>query len=49
MKDTQYKCLRCRNKINPNELVNGRIQCTYCGYRILEKARPRGERHIDAL
>ncbi len=37
---TEYRCLRCRTRINPTELVDEKIQCTYCGYRILEKTRP---------
>ncbi|RMG35138.1 MAG: DNA-directed RNA polymerase subunit P [Methanobacteriota archaeon] len=37
---TQYRCMNCKQRINPSELVEERIQCTYCGYRILEKARP---------
>lgn len=35
-----YKCLSCGKKIEINIKATRKIQCPFCGYRIIEKMRP---------
>jgi len=37
-----YKCVRCKGYIENLEEV-GQVICPHCGFRILIKARPKGE------
>ena len=34
-----YKCISCGKEVKVKTL--DKVQCPYCGYRIIEKTRPR--------
>ncbi len=37
-----YKCISCGKEIMKTKMKTiKKIQCTYCGYRIIEKSRPK--------
>ncbi len=35
-----YKCISCRRELKIKFKSVKKIQCPYCGYRIIEKTRP---------
>ncbi|MEM0333539.1 MAG: DNA-directed RNA polymerase subunit P [Candidatus Aenigmatarchaeota archaeon] len=41
-----YKCLKCKSIVN--ELLEGKVMCPYCGYRILVKIRPAVVKRVQA-
>jgi DNA-directed RNA polymerase subunit RPC12/RpoP len=40
MREIMYKCLNCGKDVDIDLDKSKKIQCPYCGYRILEKKRP---------
>ncbi len=40
--ELMYKCIRCGRDTSYKELEmrGGRIKCSHCGYRVLQKKRP---------
>jgi DNA-directed RNA polymerase subunit RPC12/RpoP len=36
-----YKCLNCGKEVDVTLSKARKIQCPYCGYRILRKTRPK--------
>jgi len=37
---TEYVCLNCTKAMDWDQ-IKERVRCPYCGYRIVEKARPK--------
>jgi DNA-directed RNA polymerase subunit RPC12/RpoP len=37
---TEYVCLNCAKMMDWDQ-IKERVRCPYCGYRIVEKARPK--------
>lgn len=35
-----YKCISCGRELKIDPKTTPKIQCPYCGYRIIEKLRP---------
>ena len=35
-----YKCINCGKDVEIDLKAARKVQCTYCGYRILTKVRP---------
>lgn len=36
-----YRCISCRREVKVEPKTTPKIQCPYCGYRIIEKMRPK--------
>lgn len=39
-----YQCLNCKKEFQ----VKDKIQCPYCGYRIVKKTRPKAIKRVRA-
>jgi DNA-directed RNA polymerase subunit RPC12/RpoP len=44
-----YKCLGCGKVIKIDLASSGKIICPSCGYRIVEKMRPKVAKKIEAV
>lgn len=44
--EEMYSCLRCRKDVKIDLNKAKWVQCPYCGYRIIEKARPKVVKNI---
>jgi len=44
-----YKCLNCGKQVNMELKDAKKIICPYCGYRILEKSRPKVVKKIRSV
>jgi DNA-directed RNA polymerase subunit RPC12/RpoP len=44
-----YKCLGCGRKINLELTTAAKIICPSCGYRILEKERPKTAKKVQSV
>ena len=36
-----YRCISCRREVKVDLKTSPKVQCPYCGYRIIEKLRPK--------
>ncbi len=43
-----YKCLKCGKDIEMDINTTKKVICRYCGYRILEKRRPKTKKRVEA-
>lgn len=43
-----YKCIDCGKEVELELKGARKIQCPYCGYRILEKMRPTVPKRVEA-
>jgi DNA-directed RNA polymerase subunit RPC12/RpoP len=43
-----YRCLNCGKEVEIKLETARKIQCPYCGYRILKKDRPKLTRRVEA-
>jgi len=44
-----FKCLHCGKEVDIKLNSSKKIQCTFCGYRILRKVRPQVTKKIKAV
>ncbi len=44
-----YKCMSCGKDVNMDLKTTRKIQCPYCGYRILEVTRPPIVKRVASL
>ncbi len=44
-----YKCLGCGKTVKIDLATAPKIICPYCGYRILEKERPKLVRKVESV
>ncbi len=44
-----YKCLGCGRKIEVDLAAAAKILCSSCGYRILERERPKVVTKVESL
>ncbi|MBI4021579.1 MAG: DNA-directed RNA polymerase subunit P [Candidatus Aenigmarchaeota archaeon] len=44
-----YQCLNCGKQVDLDLKAAKKIQCSYCGYRILEKLRPPVAKRLSAV
>ena len=44
-----YKCINCGKKVNIDLSTAKKIICPYCGYRVLEKLRPKVATEVAAI
>ena len=42
-----YKCISCGKEVKTKTLA--KVQCLYCGYRIIEKTRPKIVKKLKAV
>lgn len=47
--DEMYKCLNCGKKMNIDLKTAKKIICPYCGYKIVEKVRPRIVKKVPTI
>lgn len=43
-----YKCVNCGRDVKVELNTATKVQCTYCGYRIIEKKRPKITKTLKA-
>jgi DNA-directed RNA polymerase subunit RPC12/RpoP len=43
-----YKCLNCGKEVNIELKTAKKIICPYCGFRIIEKVRPKVRKRVEA-
>lgn len=44
-----YRCMSCRRDVKIDLKAAKKIQCPYCGYRIIEKSRPKIVKGLKAV
>ncbi|MBI4181523.1 MAG: DNA-directed RNA polymerase subunit P [Candidatus Aenigmarchaeota archaeon] len=44
-----YKCINCGKEVDLDLKAAKKVQCAYCGYRILEKIRPPVVKRVQAM
>lgn len=45
MKMVLYECLSCKKRFE----IKDKVQCPYCGYRIVKKPRPEVGKIVNAI
>ncbi len=44
----KYRCLNCGKEMEMDFATLKKVICSYCGYRILEKIRPKIVKKVDS-